>query len=157
MAIARTALEALIMSVVIVFLLTLRWFVIGDFVIGDFLSFMEACAYLCVMGLGVGLTVMSLSHFVPVLPLVFSYINRLLYFTSGVFFTLSAIPSNYRSLVDWSPILQAVELARVSYFTMLPGDLLNPGLLAVAVPGIAVLGFFAERATRDISKKVSTS
>ena len=156
-ALARTILEALIMYVVILFFLMLKWFLVGNAAIGDLLGLLVACACLSVMGFGVGLIVMSLDHFVTGLMLVFSYVNRLLYFTSGVFFTLSVVPASYRAYVDWNPLLQAVEWGRISYFPSMSGELLNLTLLAFAVPLLAALGIFAERATRPIAKKVSTS
>lgn len=156
-ALARTALEAMIMSVVIAFFLGLQWFVFGAVEVGDLLGILAACACLSILGFGIGLTVMALDHFVPGLMLVFQYVNRLLYFTSGIFFTLSAVPSGYRSYVDWNPLLQAVEWGRASYFDNVSTEMLNFKLLAFAVPLIAALGIFAERATRDVAKKVSTS
>lgn len=156
-AIARALLETLIMYVVVAFFLIVRWFAFGDVTMGDPLGFMIACTCLAIMGLGVGLIVMALEHFVPVLGQVFSYLNRLLYFTSGVFFTLSAVPASYRGYVDWNPLLQAIEWARASYFNNISGELLNLPMLAVAVPGLLGLGVLAERATRGIAKRVSTS
>jgi len=156
-ALARTILEALIMYIVVFFFLATQWFLTGNLEIGNLLNLLTACACLSVMGFGVGLTLMSLDHFIPGLLLVAPYINRLLYFTSGVFFTLETVPANYRSYVDWNPLLQSIEWARQSYFSNVPGDLLNLNLLAYAVPGLAALGILLERATRHLSKRVSTS
>jgi capsular polysaccharide transport system permease protein len=156
-AISRTLLECLIMCVVIVFLLAMKWFLLGNADLNDPLGFLLNCAALAIMGFGVGLAVMSLGHFFPILTLLASYINRLLYFTSGIFFTLSAVPASYRGYVDWNPLLQAVEAARICYFSTLSAELLNPTLLAFAVPGLAALGIFAERATRGIAKKDASS
>ncbi len=156
-ALARTILEALIMYVVIGFFLAVKWFVAGDAEVGDLLGVLTASACLCAMGLGIGLIVMSLDHYIPGLMLVFTYVNRLLYFTSGVFFTISAVPADYRSYVDWNPLLQAVEWARAAYFGNMATDLLNFNLLAFAVPMLVALGIVSERATRAVAKKVSTS
>ncbi len=156
-AIARTLLEFMIMCVVLVFLVVLKWFVLGNADVYDPIGFLMNCAALAIMGFGVGLAMMSVGHFFPLLSLLAGYINRLLYFTSGIFFTLSAVPANYRPYVDWNPLLQAIEAARACYFSTLASEPLNPAMLAFAVPGIAALGVLAERATRGIAKKVSTS
>ncbi|HWA89876.1 MAG TPA: ABC transporter permease [Rhizomicrobium sp.] len=156
-ALARTFLETTIMYVVVFFFLLLQWFVLGAIHVGDLLGLLSACFCLSIMGLGVGLIVMALDHFVPGLMLVFTYINRLLYFTSGIFFTLSAVPSYYLSYVDWNPLLQAVEWGRASYFDNVSTELLNLKMLALAVPALLALGVLAERTTREIAKRVSTS
>ncbi|HWD28501.1 MAG TPA: ABC transporter permease [Rhizomicrobium sp.] len=156
-AIARTILEALIMYVVVAFLLLMKWFLTGDGSVGDLLAIIVACADLAIMGFGIGLMVMAASHFFPILQLTFAYINRMLYFTSGIFFTLSALPPGYRAYVDWNPLLQAIEWARNAYLSLPSNDLLNTAMLTVVVPGLAALGILAERATRDIAKRASTS
>lgn len=156
-AIARTLLEFMIMCVVVAFLVILKWFLTGEPGMNDPLGFVLNCTWLTIMGFGIGLTMMSLSHFFPLLTQFATYINRLLYFTSGIFFTLSAIPANYRAFVDWNPLLQAIEAARICYFSTLSDEPLNLILLAFAVPGLTALGILAERATRHIAKKASTS
>ena len=156
-ALARTVLEAMIMYVVVFFFLLMQWFVLGAIVVGDLLGILAACACLSLIGMGIGLTVMALDHFIPGLLMVFNLINRLLYFTSGIFFTLAAVPAGYRSYVDWNPLLQGVEWARASYFDNVSGEGLNLALLAFATPALLALGVLAERTTREIAKKVSTS
>ena len=140
------------MYVVVFFFMTTQWFLTGELEIGSFLNLLTACTCLSVMGFGIGLTLMSLDHFVPGLLLVSPYINRLLYFTSGIFFTLEAVPAGYRSYVNWNPLLQAVEWARQSYFSNMSGELLNLNLLVSRCRAWRPSASFWS-ARRDISAK----
>ncbi len=152
-AIARTALEAMLMYLLIAGLLVLRWFLLGDFAVADPLGGIAACAALSLMGLGFGLVIAAAGHYLPSLVMVFSYINRILYFSSGVFFSLSAIPAAFRPYVDWNPLLQGVEYARASYFEGVSTVILNLPLLVIAPFALLAAGVIAERATRKLAKE----
>jgi capsular polysaccharide transport system permease protein len=45
-------------------------------------------------------------------PQVFSYLARPLYFTSGIFFTLESLPTNFRSLAMYNPLAHMLEWIR---------------------------------------------
>lgn len=103
--------------------------------VGGFLSFLLMAAYfgyhvapfrplevLCAYGalflfsIGFGVIIGVVSALYPESKKIFSFINRPLYFISGVFAPLSAVPAEYRGWLLWNPILHALELARESYF-----------------------------------------
>lgn len=69
--------------------------------------FLMAC-----MGFGLALTLGIGNCFNPVIEKVVIFINRPLYIFSGIFFSVRAIPEQYRELVLWNPIFVGIELFR---------------------------------------------
>ncbi|MFM2090386.1 MAG: hypothetical protein RLZZ127_875 [Planctomycetota bacterium] len=67
------------------------------------------------------------------------FLNRPLYFMSGIFFPLAAIPPDLRPWIDWNPILHALELFRSAWFESYPGQYASWPTLAGWTVGI--LGF----------------
>lgn len=84
---------------------------------------LEVClAYflLMVFALGVGMSFGVVCVFFPDVKKILSIINTPLYFASGVFFPIAAIPSPYHDWLLWNPILNAIELGREGYFPAYP-------------------------------------
>lgn len=67
--------------------------------------------------MSVGLAFGILSMFVPEVKKIETLITRPLFFISGVFFSLRDVPKEYWYLLDWNPILHAIELLRFGAFT----------------------------------------
>lgn len=64
------------------------------------------------LGLGLSLTLGILNTFHPVIEKIFSFVRRPLYFFSGIFFSLKAMPPDSRSMLELNPILVGIELMR---------------------------------------------
>ena len=62
--------------------------------------------------LGLGMIVTSMSVFIPVLEKIIPMLLRILFFASGVFFSLDRFPQYITEILLWNPVLQAVELLR---------------------------------------------
>lgn len=76
------------------------------------------CAYilLFIFAIGVGIVSGVVCGIFPELKKCIPFINRPLYFISGVFIPLSVVPEKFRVYFLWNPILHALELARKNYF-----------------------------------------
>lgn len=102
---------------------------------------------LCVLGLGMILD--GLSVFIPALVKVVPMAMRILFFISGVFFSVDVFPQYVSEILMWNPILQAVELMRSSLhygYTVTGlslGYLLNFTILVLGIGG------FLERFVRS--------
>jgi capsular polysaccharide transport system permease protein len=59
-------------------------------------------------------------------PQVFSYTSRPLYFTSGIFFTLQSLPSNFKALAAYNPIAHILEWIRTGAIPGFISDLYSP-------------------------------
>jgi capsular polysaccharide transport system permease protein len=64
------------------------------------------------LGLGLALVLGILNAFYPLVDKIFSFVTRPLYFFSGIFFSLKAIPESSRNMLEWNPILVGIEYMR---------------------------------------------
>jgi capsular polysaccharide transport system permease protein len=67
---------------------------------------------MAVLGFGLALTLGILNCFLPIIEKIVTFINRPLYIFSGIFFSVRAIPEQYREMVLWNPIFTGIELFR---------------------------------------------
>ncbi|MBO9428597.1 ABC transporter permease [Sulfitobacter sp. R18_1] len=135
--IARAILESLIyiMSFISLMVICLYLELIPEIARFEYLFF--AMLFATCIGLGMGIlsaAVLSLSasvkRFVPV-------VNRVLFLTSGVFFSASMIPQFAREYFLWNPMLNITEMARYGTFQNYPPNYFNvPFILAVVVISI---------------------
>lgn len=99
--------------------------------------------------LGVGMIVTSLAVFVPVLEKIVPMILRILFFLSGVFFSVDRFPQYIADVLMWNPILQAIELMRTSLHQGYTVTGLSFGYLAIFTVCSLGLGGFLERYVRS--------
>ncbi|OWY38266.1 polysialic acid transporter [Xenophilus sp. AP218F] len=109
---ARTLLELLIQSACfVVLLLCLR--LLGEPMVFDAIpQIVMIWLALTILSQGIGFTFMVLGHSFKAADKILPILIRPMYFASGVMFPLHIIPSEYRWLVDWNPLLHAFELMR---------------------------------------------
>jgi capsular polysaccharide transport system permease protein len=68
-----------------------------------------------IMAIGFGLSVIFLGRLNKwLIKIIKRLIQRILIFTSGIFFATYEIPANIRPLITWNPVLHGVELFRYS-------------------------------------------
>lgn len=66
------------------------------------------------LGLGLGIILGSLAIYIPVLHQLVSVIVRILFFTSGVFFSVSMLSHRVGDFLMLNPIMQLIELSRMA-------------------------------------------
>ncbi|MGQ8364626.1 ABC transporter permease [Glaciecola sp. 1036] len=71
---------------------------------------------LVIFGTTVGLLFGIAELFIPEVEKIRTLLTRPLFFISGIFFSLQDIPKEYWYLLDWNPILHAIELSRYSLY-----------------------------------------
>ncbi len=65
------------------------------------------------LGLGVGISALVIGHRIPIVKTLTKFgINRLLLWTSGIFYATYTLPGPIRPFVTWNPLLHSVELLR---------------------------------------------
>lgn len=63
--------------------------------------------------LGIGLSALVIGHRLPVVRFMARlFVRRLLFWTSGIFFSIALIPDNLRPWLLWNPLLHGIELMR---------------------------------------------
>lgn len=73
------------------------------------------------LGLGVGISALVLGHRLPIVKTLTKFgINRILLWTSGIFYATYTLPGPLRPFVTWNPLLHAVELMRHGINTAYP-------------------------------------
>lgn len=100
------------------------------------------------LGLGAGMVLSSLAVFLPVLEHIVPMMLRILFFTSGVFFSINRFGSDVVAVLSYNPILNLIELMRSSFGTGY--DTTNMSLSYVAVFTLVLLsvGLLLERYVR---------
>ena len=137
---ASTLIEARIHAsvLVIVFLAVSTWtwtFRIDDpaLMIVDFL--LTVC-----LGLGVGMSALVVGHRIPIIKALTKFgINRILLWTSGIFYATYTLPGPARPFVTWNPLLHSVELFRHSINSAYP--LPGISLQYLAICAFVSIGF----------------
>lgn len=114
-AVARVALDAATFSVVtVIFIVALRFLYGEPFTSWVRVPIILAGAVLALFYLSFCSAIFSanLARVWPAWPLVFGYMSRILYYTSGIFFTLGSLPNTFRRYASLNPLAHMVEWIR---------------------------------------------
>ena len=147
---ASTLIEARIHAsiLVLVFLAVSAWswtFQIDDpaLMVVDFL--LTVC-----LGLGVGMSALVVGHRIPIVKALTKFgINRILLWTSGIFYATYSLPGPARPFVTWNPLLHSVELLRHSINTAYPLPGISLQYLAICAfvsVGFGLVFYFSNEA-----------
>jgi len=82
----------------------------------NILKIIQAMMLMALLGFGTGLTNASVRKKFPAWGYLFGIIMGPSFFVSGIFFTLQSIPTYYRSLLAWNPLIHGIEGFRDGYF-----------------------------------------
>lgn len=127
---ARFILEVVICSVVfLVFMAGAGW--LGfDVAVKNPLAVLIVFLTLGLFGLGLGALACVGAALAPDVAQAVPILLRPLYFISGIFFSVSAVPSEYRAWLLWNPVLHALEMIRAAYFPAIRTHYGDPNYLA---------------------------
>jgi capsular polysaccharide transport system permease protein len=73
-------------------------------------------------GIALGLVVQSLVPIFASLPTLMGAVIRVLYFTSGVIFPISMLPSSLQEILLWNPLVHLIAKVRFSFTEFIPLD-----------------------------------
>jgi capsular polysaccharide transport system permease protein len=146
--ISRTILEAVTYVSVFSVLLGLAALLQSDFVFNDPINTLAALMLASLLGASLGLVLCSLSVFSNSIERFIGPILRPLFWVSGVFFTANDLPTHYRELILWNPVLHIVEFVRDSWFASYQARYLNLTYVYSWILGCAFLGLILERFAR---------
>lgn len=131
----RAALEAVLLCISSLFLLTGLGLLGYDVIPHDFLGVMMAFVVLWLFGIGLGLVLSVTGGLFPELGKVTDMLFRPLYFLSAVMYPPSAIPPAYQDWLLLNPLVHGIELIRVGYF---PQYHTVSGVSVLYVAGVAM-------------------
>ena len=113
--IARTLIEAALYSIVFIFVSVSIFYFKEEFILNDFPLMVVSFICLSLTSFGIGLFLMVLGHYYPLVIQLVPVLIRPLWLMSGIFFSIKDLPSRIIPLLSWNPILQAIELTRHSF------------------------------------------
>ena len=102
-----------------------------------------------ILTLGCGLILSSLAVFLPALEKLVPMIFRIIFFGSGVFFSISVFSQNVTDFLLLNPILQSIELLRVSLHEPYEVSGLSLGYVTSFAVASCVVGGYLERYVRS--------
>lgn len=108
------------------------------------------CTPLCALGFGMVLG--SLAVFLPVLDKLVPMVLRIAFFVSGVFFSITSFKQDIADLLLYNPIMQAIEMMRVSLHDGYVVEGLSFFYLVGCTLVSLVIGGFLERYVRSRRK-----
>ena len=82
--------------------------------VSDWTGLFAAFLLTPLLGLGCGMLCASLAVFWPTLEKIVPMILRILFFASGIFFSVSMFPKNIADILLLNPVMQLIELLRQS-------------------------------------------
>ena len=112
----RAALEAVLLLISALFLLTGLGLFGSGIVPHDVLSVMVALSALWLSGLGLGLMMSVANELIPEVGKITDLLFRPLYFLSGIMYPVSAIPPAYRDWLLVNPFVHGIETLRMGFF-----------------------------------------
>jgi capsular polysaccharide transport system permease protein len=106
------------------------------------------------LGLGFGFILSALRLWVTALDKLMPMFFRILFFVSGIFFSLKNMPLPYGvvDVLNWNPMLQLIEWLRNSMAPSYPAAEVNVGYLCILTLVTLTIGLLLERRTRGLSK-----
>ncbi len=100
-------------------------------------------------GFGWGLTLASLALLFPKLQSVNRILNRVLYFSSGIFFAVPEVPPGLREYLLYNPLLHVTELSRSYYFAQYNSVYASVAYVVEWIVLVLISGLLLERMFRD--------
>lgn len=134
--------------VVAVSLLSLSYYLGYDLTMPNWSGVLGVLLLVTALGLGLGATFSSLCAWLPILAKLLPMVFRILFFVSGVFFSLKNLPYGFREYIIWNPALQLIEWIRVSLAPAYPADDVNIAYLATLAIITMTSGLLLERQSR---------
>lgn len=144
----RAALEFFTQLLVLTLFVIFIYIVIEPYRFGSVFWVVANLFGLWIFGIGVGLTVASLITYAEWLPSVMSGLNRLIYITSGVFFTLDQMPTSLAQYAAYNPLLHFVDGVRGNFNPLMGGSRVDIAYGYCWALGVLAVGLVADRALR---------
>lgn len=114
---AASLFEALVEVFIILGVVLLMYLLSIELQMDNFLLFASNFLSLTLFTVALGLLFGIASLFLPEILKLQQIMTRPLFFISGVFFSMKDVPQEYWWLLDWNPILHAIELNRYAAYS----------------------------------------
>ena len=127
----------------------LLFFLLGySFQIFAPITFLAALLGIGVFALGVGLVCAVLAAYMPVVEKLVPMVMRILFFTSGIFFSPAQMTKRYGDIALWNPLMNFMELLRGAFISWTPSESIKLTYITCLTCVLLPLGLLLERHTR---------
>lgn len=120
--IARTLLEGILYFAVFVLFLSGLWWLGTDISISHIPLLLVSWLFLWVFSCGFALIMMVIGHWSAEIARFVSILIRIMYFTSGILYSLHVLPEEYLVYVLWNPVPHVIEHMRYALAPAYPID-----------------------------------
>ena len=100
------------------------------------------------LGLGLGMTLAALGSYWAALHHIVPMILRVLFFASGIFFSVTSFSTKIGEFLLWNPILQLIEMARSSMSSGYMATYTDPLYILYLTMALLSIGLLLERYVR---------
>lgn len=145
---ARAILEFFTQLFVFIVFISFIYLFVDKYSFGSAWSVLVNMFGLWIFGIGAGLTLGSLVVFAESIKNVMDGVNRLVYITSGVFFTLDMMPASVAEYLAYNPLLHFVDGVRGNFSPLMGGSRVDIGYGFAWAAAVLALGLIADRALR---------
>lgn len=105
--------------------------------------------FVTLLGAGIGMIVCAVKYYFESVDKIVAVLFRLIYFASGIFYLVSALPGNARQYLMLNPMVHAIDLIRIGFFSIYPRTEANTMYLAQVTFACLFCGLLADRVTRS--------
>ena len=148
--ISRTLVTTATQLLVTMLIISAAWLMLGEpFVLGSLPLLLTLIVVVPLMSLGFGLMLSSLAVYVPALEKLVPMVLRILFFVSGVFFSVSLFSQSLTSVLLWNPVLHAVELCREAMHAPYVVQGISLSYLLLVTLSVCTIGGLLERYVRS--------
>ena len=148
--ISRTLVTTATQILVTMLIISGAWLMLGEpFVFGSLPLLLTLIVAVPLMSLGFGLMLSSLAVYVPALEKLVPMVLRILFFVSGVFFSISLFSQSLTSVLLWNPVLHAVELFREAMHAPYAIQGVSLSYLLLVTMSVCTIGGLLERYVRS--------
>lgn len=148
--ISRTLVTTATQILVTMLIISGAWLMLGEpLVLGSLPLLLTLLVVVPLMSLGFGLMLSSLAVYIPALEKLVPMILRILFFVSGVFFSISLFSQSLTSLLLWNPVLHAVELFREAMHAPYAIQGVSLSYLLLVTMSVCTIGGLLERYVRS--------
>lgn len=114
--ISRVIIELFVWLMNVVFVLGCLMVIGAEVWLYDAQIALKAIAGLVFLGLSWGMLVGFMTSYLPFMSKLANFLNRIMYFTCGIFFVPDHLPPFIRDFVAWNPLMHLVEMFRGGFY-----------------------------------------
>jgi len=152
--ISRVILDFITLIVIMVFFLIAFQYLGYKVRIDNFIHMCIPYGLLVLLSTGIGLINAAINPHFPSYKNIFRAFSRPLYFISGVFFTISFLPTELFEILDFNPIIHLIEWFRSGFYPSFQSHLYDSQYATNVCVTIFFIGLIAERASSRRARQI---